>query len=69
MKMSRLESAIRVVLKFNEAFNRHDVAGMMPLRFRLRKAVLRQGIVRKIEAGEDGSRTHRRSLCATGHWF
>lgn len=30
-RMSRLESAIRVVLEFNEAFNRHDVAGMMRL--------------------------------------
>jgi predicted SnoaL-like aldol condensation-catalyzing enzyme len=29
--MSKLESAIRVVLEFNEAFNRHDVAGMMQL--------------------------------------
>jgi len=29
--MSRLESAIRVVLKFTEAFNHHDVAGMMQL--------------------------------------
>ena len=29
--MSQLESAIRVVLEFNEAFNRHDVAGMMQL--------------------------------------
>jgi predicted SnoaL-like aldol condensation-catalyzing enzyme len=28
---SRLESAIRVVLEFNEAFNRHDVAGMLRL--------------------------------------
>jgi predicted SnoaL-like aldol condensation-catalyzing enzyme len=28
-RMSRLESAIRVILEFNEAFNRHDVAGMM----------------------------------------
>ena len=28
-RMSRLESAIRVVLEFNEAFNRHDVAGMV----------------------------------------
>jgi predicted SnoaL-like aldol condensation-catalyzing enzyme len=27
--MSRIESAIRVVLEFNEAFNHHDVAGMM----------------------------------------
>lgn len=31
MRMSRLESAIRLVLKFNEAFNRHDVAGVMQL--------------------------------------
>ena len=29
--MSKIESAIRVVLQFNEAFNRHDVAGMMQL--------------------------------------
>ena len=29
--MSKLESAIRVVLEFNEAFNRQDVAGMMQL--------------------------------------
>ena len=31
IRMSRLESAVRVVLSFNEAFNRHDVAGMMQL--------------------------------------
>jgi ketosteroid isomerase-like protein len=30
-RMFRIESAIRVVLKFNEAFNRQDVAGMMQL--------------------------------------
>jgi hypothetical protein len=30
-RLSRLESAMRVVLEFNEAFNRHDVAGMMLL--------------------------------------
>jgi ketosteroid isomerase-like protein len=29
--MSKLESAVRVVLEFNEAFNRHDVEGMMQL--------------------------------------
>ena len=29
--MSKLESATRLVLAFNEAFNRHDVAGMMGL--------------------------------------
>ena len=28
-RMQRLESAIRVVLAFNDAFNRHDVAAMM----------------------------------------
>jgi ketosteroid isomerase-like protein len=30
-RMSRIESAIRVVLAFHEAFNRRDVAGMMQL--------------------------------------
>jgi len=29
--MSKLESAMRLVLAFNEAFNRHDVPGMMGL--------------------------------------
>lgn len=29
--MSKLESAVRLVLEFNDAFNRHDVAGMMQL--------------------------------------
>lgn len=29
IRMERLETAIRAVLAFNEAFNRHDVAGMM----------------------------------------
>jgi ketosteroid isomerase-like protein len=29
--MSRLESAVRVVIEFNEAFNRHDADGMMQL--------------------------------------
>ncbi len=31
IRMSKVESGIRVVLEFNEAFNRHDVAGMMQL--------------------------------------
>lgn len=31
MKMARIESAVRLVLAFYEAFNRHDVAGMMQL--------------------------------------
>jgi len=30
-RMSKVESATRLVLAFNEAFNRHDVAGMMQL--------------------------------------
>lgn len=30
-RLSRMESAMRVVLEFHEAFNRHDVAGMMRL--------------------------------------
>lgn len=30
-KMSKIETAIRLVLRFNEAFNRHDVDGMMEL--------------------------------------
>jgi predicted SnoaL-like aldol condensation-catalyzing enzyme len=31
IKMEKIESSIRVVLEFNEAFNRHDVPGMMRL--------------------------------------
>lgn len=30
-RMSKIESATRIVLTFNEAFNRHDVGGMMEL--------------------------------------
>ena len=30
-RLSRLESTVRLVLDFNEAFNRHDVTGMMKL--------------------------------------
>lgn len=30
-RISRLESAIRVTLEFHEAFNRHDLAGMIQL--------------------------------------
>ena len=29
--MSRIEAGVRIVIAFNEAFNRHDVAGMMQL--------------------------------------
>ncbi|MFT3895555.1 MAG: nuclear transport factor 2 family protein [Anaerolineales bacterium] len=31
VQMSKIESGMRIVLEFNEAFNRHDVAGMMKL--------------------------------------
>lgn len=31
VRMARMESAVRLVLEFNEAFNRGDVAGMMRL--------------------------------------
>lgn len=31
VRMSKVESAVRVVLEFNESFNRHDVDGMMRL--------------------------------------
>ena len=30
-RMSRLETSIRVVIEFNEAFNRHDIQAMMQL--------------------------------------
>jgi predicted SnoaL-like aldol condensation-catalyzing enzyme len=30
-RMSKLEAGIRMVIQFNEALNRHDVAGMMQL--------------------------------------
>ena len=31
IRMSKIETALRVVLEFNDAFNRHDVTGMMQL--------------------------------------
>ncbi len=31
MKMAKIEAAMRVVLAFNDAFNRHDVPAMMAL--------------------------------------
>ena len=31
IRMSKIEGPLRIVLEFNEAFNRHDVAGMMEL--------------------------------------
>ncbi len=31
IRMAKLESGMRIVIEFNEAFNRHDVAGMMRL--------------------------------------
>ena len=30
-RMSKIEAATRIVLEFNDAFNKHDVAGMMKL--------------------------------------
>ena len=30
-RMSKIEASVRTVLEFNEAFNRHDVSGMMRL--------------------------------------
>ena len=31
IRMDRFESGIRLIIAFNEAFNRHDVAGMMQM--------------------------------------
>ena len=31
IRMSKIETPVRIVLEFNEAFNRHDVTGMMQL--------------------------------------
>ena len=31
IRMSKIETGMRVVMEFNEAFNRHDVPGMMQL--------------------------------------
>jgi len=31
IRMAKLEAAMRAVMAFNDAFNRHDVAGMMAL--------------------------------------
>jgi predicted SnoaL-like aldol condensation-catalyzing enzyme len=31
IRMSKFETAMRIVIEFNEAFNRHDVKGMMQL--------------------------------------
>jgi len=31
IRMEKIESSMRIVLEFNEAFNRHDVPGMMRL--------------------------------------
>jgi predicted SnoaL-like aldol condensation-catalyzing enzyme len=31
IRMEKIEAALRVVIKFNDAFNQHDVAGMMQL--------------------------------------
>lgn len=31
IRMDRFESGVRLIIAFNEAFNRHDVAGMMAM--------------------------------------
>jgi len=31
VRMDRFESGVRLIIDFNEAFNRHDVAGMMAM--------------------------------------
>jgi len=31
IRMSKIEAGVRTVIEFNEAFNRHDVAGMMQM--------------------------------------
>ena len=31
IRMSKIEAGVRIVIEFNEAFNRHDVDGMMQL--------------------------------------
>jgi predicted SnoaL-like aldol condensation-catalyzing enzyme len=31
VRMDRFESGVRLIIAFNEAFNRHDVAGMMAM--------------------------------------
>jgi predicted SnoaL-like aldol condensation-catalyzing enzyme len=31
IRMERIESAVRIVIAFNEAFNQHDIAAMMQL--------------------------------------
>ncbi len=46
IRMSKLETAIRVVIEFNDAFNSHDVDGMMKLmqrRLHLREHESRAG--------------------------
>jgi predicted SnoaL-like aldol condensation-catalyzing enzyme len=30
-RMTKIESGVRLILEFNQAFNRHDVAGMMQM--------------------------------------
>lgn len=49
IRMSKIETALRVVLEFNEAFNRHDVAGMMQL-------MTDDCVVENTEPAPDGTR-------------
>jgi predicted SnoaL-like aldol condensation-catalyzing enzyme len=60
MKMSKIETAMRVVLEFNEAFNRHDVAGMMRL-------MSRDCVFESPEPGPDGT-VYSGKAAVTQYW-
>ncbi len=59
-RLSRLESAVRLVLAFNEAFNRHDVRGMMDL-------MTEDCIFENTEPAPDGS-VYRGKEAVTRFW-
>ncbi len=58
IRMARLESAVRLVLEFNEAFNRGDVAGMMRL-------VCEDCVFENAVPGPEGSTEEVRPLAIT----
>jgi ketosteroid isomerase-like protein len=58
--MSKVESAVRVVLDFNEAFNRHDIEGMMQL-------VSDDCVFEHMEPAPDGA-VYNRKEAATQFW-
>jgi ketosteroid isomerase-like protein len=49
IRMSKIETAMRVVMEFNEAFNRHDVSGMMQL-------MTEDCVFENTDPGPDGTR-------------